>query len=359
MPDVDPLGVLAFAAAGLVGGLVLLARGLAAYRRGQRVADIATSRIASLAAGEVRLSGTVVPAGVTLVSPLQSAPCIYYSATVTESNGDTERTVLRRARSVGFFVEDATGQIRVFPRGARWGVPLRLDERSDGDGPPPSVLLNRGPDSTASELDREAAVAALLTVRPASPPDLEDDGDGTLGASWSGERRDRRYREARLEPGESVTVVGSAVPFAHLGDPDAADVWEQAVRADDAEVAASIAEARAAGRLTTPDAAWGNAAIPGFGVGRPASAPVLDPAPDVPALAEPAFVARARETFEIQTDQLVVAAMDESPLAVYAGTPDIAHAHEQEAYLLGLAGAFVAIVAALVIALVVTGQLPA
>ena len=43
-------------------------------------------------------------------------------------------------------------------------------------------------------------------------------------------------------------------------------------------IAANIAEARAAGiLLTDPEDAWGNAAIPGFGIGRPTRQPELDP----------------------------------------------------------------------------------
>ena len=60
--------------------------------------------------------------------------------------------------------------------------------------------------------------------------------------------------------------------------------------------------------------------------------------PDVDRLGgqRPAFVARARETFEIEPDDLVVAGMDESLLHVDAGTPSAARAHEQEAWLLAL-----------------------
>ena len=48
----------------------------------------------------------------------------------------------------------------------------------------------------------------------------------------------------------------------------------------------NVAEARAAGILrATPEEAWGNAAIPGFGIGRPTRPPELDPGADRPALA--------------------------------------------------------------------------
>ena len=74
--------VTTFASFGVIAGLILLARGLSGYRSLVRVGDISTSTIASLAAGEVRVSGIVEPAELTLVSLLQSVPCVYYSSTV-------------------------------------------------------------------------------------------------------------------------------------------------------------------------------------------------------------------------------------------------------------------------------------
>ncbi len=96
--------------------------------------------------------------------------------------------------------------------------------------------------------------------------------------------RDRRghrtYRETRLEPGDAVTIVGRALPFSDLSDPDGADIGPRVRRSsDDPEIAADLAEARATGHLADdPAEAWGNAAIPGFGIGRPVAAPDLDPA---------------------------------------------------------------------------------
>ena len=80
----------------------------------------------------------------------------------------------------------------------------------------------------------------------------------------------------------------------------------------------NLAEARAAGILAaTPEEAWGNAAIPGFGIGRPARAPELDPAADVPALASREEAAAAEARFEIPAGELVVAAARGAP----AGDP--------------------------------------
>ena len=50
-------------------------------------------------------------------------------------------------------------------------------------------------------------------------------------------------------------------------------------------LAAELAAAGAAGTLLTPEEAWGNAAIEGFGIGRPVRAPELDPGVATPVLA--------------------------------------------------------------------------
>src|SRR5689334_25215968 len=117
-------GVLLFGCgAGVVGGLWLLIQGVRSYRRSTTVADVATSRISSLAMGEVRISGRVERAELTLVSPLQSHACVYYRASVTASQGRSQQTLLDDERSVGFRVRDDSGAIRVLPRGAQWDVP--------------------------------------------------------------------------------------------------------------------------------------------------------------------------------------------------------------------------------------------
>ena len=97
-------------------------RGLGGYRTSNRITDTAGSRISGLAAGEARLTGVVEPAEFLLVSPLQSAPCVYYRASVVEREEKSERTVFHEERAVGFRIRDDTGTIRVFPKGARWAI---------------------------------------------------------------------------------------------------------------------------------------------------------------------------------------------------------------------------------------------
>ena len=359
--------VAVLASLGVLGGLVLLARGLAAYRAAQAVAGIGTSRIATVAAGEVRLVGVVEPDLMTLVSPLQSVPSVYFRSRIREGSGDDERTLFADERAIGFLLRDASGTIRVFPRDADWDAPLRFSGSSDWDGDdPPGLAINTGTTHRAAAEDREAQIAALLTVRPPHDP-LDDDSTGdpgllsatrSAGGSGFGGLRRRRYEERRLEPGDTVTILGSALPFGDLDDPVIADRYDPTLALDDPEVAMNLAEAREAGILAaTPEEAWGNAAIPGFGIGRPTRAPDLDPAVQAPALAGAGEAAAAEMRFDIPPGELIVAAAAEHPLAIVAGTPGEARAREDAKVLLGMAGAALAIVSAMILALSLPGAL--
>jgi hypothetical protein len=344
--------LLGLATLGIVGGIVLLVRGLGGYRSAITVGDTSTSRISSLAAGEVRLTGTIEPAEVTLTSPLQARECVWYRSRVS---ADEDRPLFEEERAIGFRVRDASGAIRVFPRGARIDGPTRLDDRDSILGERPvSVTMRSGPayDRPDASLDREAAIAALLTVHQPEP--------GTADELPGGQRRGRRYVEARLEAGDVVTVVGPALPFGHLADPDGADRLDRAgdplLGLDDPEVAMNIAEAREAGILTTPEDAWGNAAIPGFGIGRPVRAPELDAGVAAPVLATAEEAAAMARTWDLEPDLLVVAAAPGAPLLIAGGAPEEIVAREEGRFVVGLLGAVLAIGSAVVGAIVLAAR---
>jgi hypothetical protein len=352
---VDPqssVWLTAFAGFGVVAGLVLLGRGMRDYRSLLQVADTSTSTISSIAAGEVRISGTIEPAEMTLVSLLQSAPCVYYRSTV--GNGGDARVAdsgYTEERSIGFQVRDASGSIRVFPRGARFDAPVMFEGETGIAGDEPSGLnLRREGSTQIGEMDRALATAALLEVRvPDQAPTLQS---GLL------DRRGRRsYRESRLEPGDAVTIVGRALPFSDLADPAGADVGtESDPTLDDPEVAADLAAARATGGLADdPTAAWGNAAIPGFGIGRPVSAPRIDAAARPLPLAGADEASRVAQTFEIAPGTLVLAASDEVPLLIAYGIPGQVVERRQTQFLVGLFGAILAIASAMVVAVSIGG----
>lgn len=338
-------------AGGVVAGLGLLVRGLRYYRSSVRVGDTSTSAISSLAAGEVRITGLIEPAEMTLVSLLQGASCVYYRATVNRGGevspvegGFTEE------RSIGFRVRDSTGSIRVFPRGARIDAAVRFDEETGAMGDePPGLAIRVGGATRLGEPDPATAIAELLRVRD---PETSD-----RPAFLQGSDRRHHYRETRLEPGDAVTVVGRALPFSDLADPAAADYGTEADLLDtDPEIAADLAAARAAGIMAmSPDDAWGNAAIPGFGIGRPVSMPEIDPDANRLPLATTEEAAHAADTFDIAPDALVLASAAEVPLLIAYGTPGAVMERSQLRYVLGLLGAVLAIVSAMVFAIMISG----
>jgi hypothetical protein len=338
------------AAGGVIAGLTLLVRGLGEYRSSVRVGDTSTSTISSLAAGEVRISGIIEPAEMTLVSLLQSAPCVYYRATIGRGgevspveSGFTEE------RSIGFRVRDASGSIRVFPRGAHVDAVVRFDDETGAMGDePPGLAIRVGGATQLSEPDRATAIAELLRVH--------DPGSSDWPAALRGGDRRSHYRETRLEPGDPVTIVGRALPFSDLVDPTSADYGTEADLLDDPEIAADLAEARAAGIMTTdPEDAWGNAAIPGFGIGRPVTSPEIDPAANRLPLATAEEAALAERTFEIAPDTLVLASSAEVPLLIAHGTPGAVMERSQLRYVLGMLGAVLAIASAMVFGIMISG----
>lgn len=330
---------------GLLAGLFLLVRGMGSYRTATRVGDTSTSAIATMAAGEVRISGVIEAAEVTLVSPLQSRPCVYYRASIdTTEDLPDHPTDYDEERAIGFRVRDDSGDVRVFPHGARIEAPITFDERTGSFGETPAGLdLRTGGPIAAAEPDHAAAIDALLTVRVSARPPSD--------------RSTRRYRESRLAPGDLVTVLGRAMPFSDLSDPAEADIAiGHALADDDPEVAANIAEARAAGMLVDPDEAWGNAAIPGFGIGRPVSAPALDPDAAIPALAPAEDVTHNQRTFTIAPETLVIAAAPGVPLLIAHGAPAHVETRFQDRFILGLLGGVLAIGSAIVLAVQLTGS---
>jgi hypothetical protein len=353
--EITPYLVLASGAA-IASGLGALLRGFGGYRSAARISDTSGSRVSSLAAGEVRLSGVVEAAEVTLISPLQSASCVYYRASVRQSERNNARDVFEEERAVGFRLRDETGTIRVFPRGARWDVPPKLDASTSMFGEEPAGLMYRfGPAIAPGPEDREAQVAALLAVH--QPETSGGIGGDKLGMTLTSGAAHRRYVERRIEPGEIVTIIGQALPFDQLDDPTFASLggstFDPVAALDDPEIAADLAEARASGVLAADTAsAWGNAAIPGFGIGRPTSVPVLDPRAARPTVASAADAARNRELFEIAPEELVLASTGEMPLFIAFGTPVQAAGREQGQFLLGLLGAVLAIAGAIGLALI-------
>jgi hypothetical protein len=157
----------------------------------------------------------------------------------------------------------------------------------------------------------------------------------------------RRYREAVLEPGDTVTIVGQARPWSDVQADLAAALADSNV---DRAIAEDIARARVKGALAaTPEEAWGNAAIPGFGIGRPTRSPDLDPRAAIPDVADPAAHEAALERHRIPADALVLARATGGTFAIYKGSPELATRHHDAAFALGLVGIVMSAFSALVL----------
>lgn len=124
----------------------------------------------------------------------------------------------------------------------------------------------------------------------------------------------------------------------------------------DPEIAADLDAARAGGTLAAdPEEAWGNASIPGFGIGEPVRAPHLDPQATPESIVDHETAERFTRTFEIAPGELVLAIGPDRPMLVSLGAPYVAVARGQDQFLVGLLGAVLAIGSAVVLALAATG----
>jgi hypothetical protein len=141
-----------------------------------------------------------------------------------------------------------------------------------------------------------------------------------------------------------VTVLGQALPWADAREDLSTSLGDNVEHS----IADDLSEARAAGRLAgTPEEAWGNAAIPGFGIGHPTRTPQLDPAARRPEVAGPAAHEAAMRRYEIPGHELVLARTPGGELAVYPGAAGAAMQRHDGAVLLGLAGAVMTVVCTL------------
>jgi hypothetical protein len=257
--------------------------------------------------------------------------------------------------------------MRVVPRATRWEIGTAFDERTSVVGAEPPGLARRTGASYApfqekdvpemTELERRAAAQALLTVqRPAGggvDPERSSDPDG-FGLSVV-EQGGRRYREARLEPGETVTIIGQAWPWAEVRELLLA--WNPGDNVE-TDMAADLSAAREMGLLAaSPEEAWGNAAIPGFGIGAPTAQPRLDPRAHQPSVPDAASHEAALAKYHIPDEEMVLSRGLRGGMAVYLGTPQAATAHHDYAFWLGLVGAVMAVLCALLLGVLVTGTL--
>jgi len=147
-----------------------------------------------------KIAGEARPIGNTLVGPLTGRACVYYLAIVEEhrSTGRSSywKTIISESAGVPFMLEDPSGRAIVDPTGAE--VALDFDGKS----------------SSGTFHDADPVQEAFLARH------------GKKSTGWVF-NKGLRYREAMIEVGETVAVLGSGVR-----EPDPEAPPEQAYRGE-------------------------------------------------------------------------------------------------------------------------------
>lgn len=145
------------------------------------------------AGGPVKLDGTARPARGTVESPFTGTDCLICEYEIEEygsGEGFGNWTTIAEDRIVApFLVDDGTGTVLVEPAGVR--TTLAREARIEVDGgtePPPRIrqFVEADPNVHSENRSLDLSVIELTTGN------------------------DRRYTERRLDPGESVHVLGHA-----------------------------------------------------------------------------------------------------------------------------------------------------
>jgi hypothetical protein len=131
-----------------------------------------------------RVVGSAQSLEQTLEAPLTGRACLYFVVTVEQhhSTGRSSywKTIIREEQGVPFMLTDGTGKAIVDPRSAK--VALDVDGRGDSG-------------TFDSPSERESAFLAR---------------HGTTGQGWVFNKR-LRYREAVIEIGETVAILGAGI----------------------------------------------------------------------------------------------------------------------------------------------------
>jgi hypothetical protein len=170
----------------VAGGLYAVGRSLSTALRRLRTSDRDLVDVGEATEGPVELAGTAVPIEDTTMTPFEGVEALCYTAAAKERPtaatgfGDANRTdnwssAWYERRSRPFWLRDETGRLAVFPEGADFKFERHVRSIGGSADPPDRIL-----------------------------------GLSVVDESFSLSERDRRYVERRLEPGDFVSVRGTA-----------------------------------------------------------------------------------------------------------------------------------------------------
>jgi hypothetical protein len=167
------------ALAAMLAGPVMFARGFKTLRMRQLMLNTPTARIRSMAMGLVEVNGTVA-ARSTVTAPFSGRPCAYWEIDIATRGRNVWNTVHRNCSGNPFFLRDETGVALVYPRGAESKVHLGVSEECMG------VTL------------------------PAFYAQYLEEQNLAMRHVWR--MGEMRFRERILEEGQSIFVLGTAMP---------------------------------------------------------------------------------------------------------------------------------------------------
>ena len=194
-----------WATAALFAGPWFFFRGFRDLRLHRLIKNTPTSRIRSMAMGLVEVKGTVIQRS-SVRAPFSNQPCAYWEVEIALRGSEKHgwHTVYRESSGQPFFVDDGTGIAMVYPKGSMCRVPPSADE---------------------------ACIGAML-------PDVYSEflAGRRLWQRVLWRFSQMRFRERRVEEGETVYILGSAEPR-----PQSRDISH--VELSDRPLAAAIAQA--------------------------------------------------------------------------------------------------------------------
>ena len=178
---IDPRLPLA-ATVALAAGPVVFYRGFRHMNTFRLIENTPTARIRSMPMGLVEIDGEVLPRSA-MVAPFSGQPCAYWEVDVAVRGRRGGWSVVHRNQSgQPFYLKDDTGQALVYPHGATGRIP-------------------HGTEETCLGLTLPDCYAHYLKEHPTA-----------LGPAYRLSMM--RFRERKLEEGERVYVLGTAVPRA-------------------------------------------------------------------------------------------------------------------------------------------------
>lgn len=195
-------------------GLLCLLGGFGKLRKRRLIRNTPTSKIRSLAVGDVEVNGRARPLAEPALSPISHQRACLYEFEVEEKHEDDDgsdwKTVLEIREHVPFAIDDGTGSVPVQAEQADLHVEREERVHVDAQDPPPEPVRAWATETgrlDGDEVDEEGGFVDAVGDSLSSVTGGE--ADQHLGGT---SLHDRRYTESVLAVDEESYVFGGAQP---------------------------------------------------------------------------------------------------------------------------------------------------